>query len=49
MTNVNTLIKCLGNSLHDFFLFCECKTKVTADELSSLFSQYFSTEEEAHV
>ncbi len=48
MTNVNTLIKGLEHSLRDFFYFCECKTEVTADELGSLFSQYFSTEEEAH-
>ena len=40
--NMNSLVSCFGTSLRGFFEFCEEQNGVKADDLNSLFNQYFA-------
>jgi hypothetical protein len=40
--NMNFLVSCFGTSLRGFFEFCEEQNGVKADDLNSLFNQYFA-------
>ncbi|UUT40450.1 hypothetical protein [carnivorous sponge associated iridovirus] len=45
--NANALISCIGSSLRGFFEFCEAQNGVKADELDTLFAQFFDDAEKA--
>ena len=40
--NMNSLVSCFGTALRGFFEFCEKQNGVKADELNTLFNQYFT-------
>lgn len=44
--NMNSLVSCFGASLKGFFEYCEEQNGVKADDLNTLFNQYFALDSE---